>query len=109
MTICSAIVAVGSRSFEGIVVKIRTMSAAVAGLVLMSGVGLGMPAQARPSDTIIKERIGANPIVAGSPNGTRFRITVTNNASYDRQMGFFDVLDPGLQIQGDPVSSLPGG
>lgn len=84
------------------------MSAAVAGLVLMSGVGLGMPAQARPSDTIIKERIGANPIVAGSPNGTRFRITVTNNASYDRQMGFFDVLDPGLQIQGDPVSSLPG-
>lgn len=69
-------------------------------VTVLSGIAWAAPAQAIPVSpvTIIKERTGANPIVAGSSSGTEFTITVTNNVDGPISPVFVDYADPGLQI-----------
>jgi uncharacterized repeat protein (TIGR01451 family) len=87
----------------------KAVSAGAVGLLVVSGAGVSLPAQARPPQfSITKERTGPNPIVAGSLAGTTFRVTVRNDEEQEIQIGFDDVLDPGLVVQGNPVSSVPG-
>ncbi|MCB0905430.1 MAG: hypothetical protein KDC17_14745, partial [Actinobacteria bacterium] len=75
----------------------RLLTGLSAVALVASGVAFSAPASAIPYQvTIVKQRTGATPIVAGANGGTEFTITVTNTYTEPVEVPLSDVPGAGL-------------
>ncbi len=79
----------------------RLLTGLSAVALVASGVAFSAPASAIPYQvTIVKQRTGATPIVAGANGGTEFTITVTNTYTEPVEVPLSDVPGAGLVVTG---------